>query len=103
LTEFPAGRENNREFAKFPAISAISELNSRSNSSALHANSRLTGSGNSSHRIRDLSVGTGNPCQYGETQIEGAPTAGGTRSPKEPEEPEEPEEPAAHAVLKLAQ
>ena len=43
ILEFPDNRENNREFRKFLANSAIAEVHSCSNSCALRANSLLAG------------------------------------------------------------
>jgi hypothetical protein len=40
IREFPENRENNREFRKFPARSAIADVDLRSNSMVLDANSR---------------------------------------------------------------
>jgi len=38
--EFPDNRENNREFCEFAAIRAVPNVNSRSNSNVLYANSQ---------------------------------------------------------------
>src|SRR5215467_11247932 len=43
IREFPNNRENNREICELAAIRAVPNVNSRSNSNVLYANSRCVG------------------------------------------------------------